>query len=519
MAEMRSRVQRRNAGDDAEPVAYGTYGSPTHHALYEAMNQLECGAHSWAFPSGLAACSLAIIAYVHHGQHVLLPDSVYWPTRRFCVRWLAKHGVEATVYDPRIGAGIERLMRATTRVVYIESPGSHTFEMQDIPAIAAVAHRHGATVVVDNTWATPLYCKPLRLGADVVVHAITKYIGGHSDLLMGTVTTTAEAWPALRESIHAFGPDDERRRLLAGVARTALAGGTSRRASRQCRATDRLVPGASGSRARAVPGAARRSRSRAVAARHERCQSGLFGVVLRDGLPPHASDTIADRLQLFGRGASWGGVESLVLPSSLERSVTTLPGPGRMLRFAAGLEAADDLIADLEQAFAALQLRGLSRESSRIRAQRPQVAQALDRAHAVPAGHLAVDELHGRGRKTLLQLGDVRRTEHERLRRQQQAIGACHGVLERVDARIAGGATLAAGSVRDRPADARQRARDVGVGGDRHPRVLPDQVQHALAAATPAPHRRRVRRAATRASPAALAATPSSAPKMPPNSA
>ena len=355
MAEMRSRVQRRNAGDDAEPVAYGTYGSPTHHALYEAMNQLECGAHSWAFPSGLAACSLAIIAYVHHGQHVLLPDSVYWPTRRFCVRWLAKHGVEATVYDPRLGAGIERLMRATTRVVYIESPGSHTFEMQDIPAIAAVAHRHGATVVVDNTWATPLYCKPLRLGADVVVHAITKYIGGHSDLLMGTITTTAEAWPALRESIHALGQttsaDDcwlALRGLRSLAARLAVHRANAERLIGWFRARPEVE--------RVLYPALPDDPGHALWQRDMSGASGLFGVVLRDGLPPHASDTIADRLQLFGRGASWGGVESLVLPSSLERSVTTLPGPGRMLRFAAGLEAADDLIADLEQAFAALQL-------------------------------------------------------------------------------------------------------------------------------------------------------------------
>ena len=216
VADMKARVARRNAGDDAAPVAYGIYGTPTHHAFYEALNALEGGHASWALPSGLTACSIAILAFVRAGDHILVPDSVYWPTRRYCRDTLPRYGVETTFYDPRVGergsAAVEALFRPTTRVLFLESPGSLTFEMQDLSLLASIARSRGVISITDNTWATPLYCQPLSHGVDVSVHAATKYICGHSDILMGTITSNAAAWPQLRETIQHYGlttsPDD-----------------------------------------------------------------------------------------------------------------------------------------------------------------------------------------------------------------------------------------------------------------------------------------------------------------------
>ncbi|MGE5714027.1 MAG: trans-sulfuration enzyme family protein, partial [Betaproteobacteria bacterium] len=215
VAEMKARIASRNAGADL-PVTYGIYGTPTHHAFYEALNALEGGHASWALPSGLTACTVPILAFVQQGDHVLVPDSVYWPTRRFCRDTLTRYGVETTFYDPRIGergrAAVEALFRPTTRVMFLESPGSLTFEMQDVPLLAEIARARGAVSMIDNTWATPLYCQPLALGVDVSIHAATKYICGHSDVIMGTVTSNEAAWPRLRETFHHYGlttsPDD-----------------------------------------------------------------------------------------------------------------------------------------------------------------------------------------------------------------------------------------------------------------------------------------------------------------------
>lgn len=157
--QMRDRLRRRDAGED-RPVVHGTGGTPTHHAFYDALTELEGGHASWAVPTGLTACTMAILAYVQQGDHVLLPDSVYFPTRRFCRDTLPRYGVEATFYDPRAGAELVRLFRPRTRVLFLESPGSLTFEMQDVPLLASIASRHDAISVIDNTWATPLYFHP-----------------------------------------------------------------------------------------------------------------------------------------------------------------------------------------------------------------------------------------------------------------------------------------------------------------------------------------------------------------------
>ncbi|MFO1059139.1 MAG: aminotransferase class V-fold PLP-dependent enzyme, partial [Dongiaceae bacterium] len=172
-------------------VSYGRYGTPTTFAFEEAVAALEGGERAMALPSGLAAITVALTTFLKAGDHLLMTDSVYAPVRSFCQGFLARFGVEITYYDPLIGAGIADLIRPETRIVYLESPGSLTFEVQDVPAIAAAAHRAGALVAIDNTWATPLFLKPLSLGADIVIHAATKYLVGHSDAMLGVLVASA----------------------------------------------------------------------------------------------------------------------------------------------------------------------------------------------------------------------------------------------------------------------------------------------------------------------------------------
>ncbi|MGQ3295383.1 MAG: aminotransferase class V-fold PLP-dependent enzyme, partial [Shinella sp.] len=178
----------------AQKYTYGTRGTPTTDALCDAIDELEGSAGTILVPSGLAAVTVPFLAYLSAGDHALIVDSVYHPTRHFCDTMLKRLGVTVEYYDPMIGAGIAALIKPNTRLVHTEAPGSNTFEMQDIPAIAAVAHQHGAIVTMDNTWATPLYFRPLDFGVDVSIHAATKYPAGHSDVLFGTVSANAAHW-------------------------------------------------------------------------------------------------------------------------------------------------------------------------------------------------------------------------------------------------------------------------------------------------------------------------------------
>ncbi|MDP3524783.1 MAG: cystathionine beta-lyase, partial [Hoeflea sp.] len=195
-----------------QKYTYGTHGTPTTDALTSAIDELEGSEGTVAVPSGLAAVTLPFMAVLSAGDHLLVVDSVYAPTRNFCAGMLARFGIETTYYDPAIGAEIDSLMRPNTRLVHTEAPGSNTFEMQDIPAIAEVAHAHGALVSMDNTWATPLYFKPLDHGVDISIHAATKYPAGHSDVLIGTVSANKTAWPAIKKTFAMLGicaaPDD-----------------------------------------------------------------------------------------------------------------------------------------------------------------------------------------------------------------------------------------------------------------------------------------------------------------------
>ncbi|HVA15741.1 MAG TPA: cystathionine beta-lyase [Stellaceae bacterium] len=332
-------------------VTYGRHGTPTSFAFEEAVAALEGGHRAVAFCSGAAACFASILAYVKSGDHILMVDSVYGPVRAFCTGFLARFGIETSFYDPLIGAGIAALIRANTVLIYLESPGSLTFEVQDVPAIVAAAKARGLKTLLDNTWSAPLFLKPLALGVDVDIIAATKYIVGHSDAMMGIAVCTEESFLPVRNAATEMGnhaaPDDcylaLRGLRSAGVRLRqhhkqglALADYLKRRPEVE-RVMHPALPD--------DPGHALWQRDFTGAC-------GLFGVALKPGTSKKAIDAMLDGLELFGMGASWGGFESLVLPTHPERlRIATHWDSGPCLRFHAGLEDLDDLIADLERGF------------------------------------------------------------------------------------------------------------------------------------------------------------------------
>ncbi|HKO88121.1 MAG TPA: cystathionine beta-lyase [Burkholderiales bacterium] len=342
----------RKAADRAKEVPgtyYGRGGTPTTEALQEALAALEGAYRCVVYSSGLGACTGALMAYLGQGDHALIADSVYGPTRNMAMRLLKRYGVSTTFYDPCIGSGIERLIQANTKVVYVESPGSLTFEVQDIPAIAAAAHRRGATVIMDNTWGTPLYFKAFDHGVDVSIQAATKYVVGHSDAMLGTVSCTKEAWPQLKSTHYDLGqtagPDDvylAHRGLRTMAVRLKQHWETGVQLAEWLSARPEvekvLHP--------ALPGDA----GHAIWKRDFRGACGLFGVVLRP-LDRRALAAFIDGLQFFGLGASWGGYESLIMPFEPERTVVQWPYKGTCVRLHAGLEHVEDLRKDLEEGF------------------------------------------------------------------------------------------------------------------------------------------------------------------------
>lgn len=344
LEEWESRKQPDN------PMAsYGRFGNATSRAFESAMAELEGGHASIVFPSGLAACTHAILAVVRPGDHVLMTDSVYGPTRQFALRVLARLGITVEFYDPLIGHGIEQLMRPNTRVVYAESPGSLTFDVQDISALAEAAHRRDAFVIMDNTWASPLFFKPFEHGVDISIQAATKYIVGHSDALLGVATANQRAWSLLREGAHDFGqtvgPDDI---FLALRGLRSLALRLRRHESSGLQLADRLR-GHAGVQQVLHPGLPGDA-GHALWKRDFLGASGLFGVALQPMSRAQLS-CFFSRLQLFGIGLSWGGYESLALPVDPPmRSVRPLPFDGPLVRVHAGLEDIDELVRDFSQA-------------------------------------------------------------------------------------------------------------------------------------------------------------------------
>ena len=335
---------------------YGRRGTPTTEALEEALQELEgpnCAGVS-LLPSGLAAITTAFLSVVQAGDHVLVTDSAYGPARNYCENILKRLGVTTTYFDPLIGAEIAELFRPNTRLVYLESPGSLSFEMQDVTAIAAVAHQKGAAVLMDNTWATPLYYRPLDHGVDLAIQAGTKYIGGHSDVMLGTVSANSATVAALKQTARLSGlcegPDDVYlglrglRTLGVRLQRHYESGLTIGRWLEQRPEVLRMLHPAMESH----PGHALWKRDFSGA-------SGLFSMVLKP-VPQKAVYAFLDTLELFGIGASWGGYESLAIPFDCApiRTATQWQPGGPTVRFHIGLEAVEDLTADLERGFAAL---------------------------------------------------------------------------------------------------------------------------------------------------------------------
>lgn len=347
--------EREAAPDERRAMYYGRFGTPTTSALEDAVCALDNAAHAVLAPSGLASITDILSAFLRPGEHLLMTDSCYGPTRKFCLNTLAPRGIDTTFYDPLAGAGIARSLRENTRLVFMESPGSATFEVQDVPAIAAVARARGVLSAIDNTWATPLLFNPLDHGVDLAMQSGTKYLNGHADCLFGVTTTRdAQLYATLRRYTLSTGSHlaaDEAMLALRGLRTLAArlpvherhAAAVARWLHEQPPVTRLLHPAWA-----SCPGheCFRRDFSGA---------SGLFAVVLKVG-DEAGMARFVDALTLFGLGFSWGGFESLCLPMHAQRaapSVALRPGEA-LLRLHIGLEDPRDLIADLAAGFRAL---------------------------------------------------------------------------------------------------------------------------------------------------------------------
>lgn len=346
--------EQRHDPTNKHRVVYGLLGTPSTFDLEEVVADLEGGYDAVLLPSGLAAITTALTTFLSPGDHLLIADTVYWPNRMFCDEHLKRLQVEVEYYDPILGAGIETHIKANTKVIFLESPGSLTFEVQDIPAITAVAKRHNVVTILDNTWATPAFLKSFSLGIDVSIHAATKYLSGHSDIMMGIIISAEHVAADVRRNHRLFGqtasPDDAYTtlrsvRTLATRLKAHEAAGMA--LAQWLSARDEvervLHPGLPGH-----PGHGFFKRDYLGA-------SGLFGIILK----PHPRERMIDMvngMRLFGIGASWGGYESLMIPSYPERyrTATAWDSPGQVLRIHAGLEDLEDLLADLDAGLARL---------------------------------------------------------------------------------------------------------------------------------------------------------------------
>lgn len=330
--------------NDSQPYTYGRRGTPTTRALEDAFCELEGGARTVLTPSGLSACSLAILAVCSAGDHLLVTDSVYGPTRTFCQRVAKRYGVTTTFFSPNAGAKLKEQFRPETKAVFLESPGSITFEVQDVPAIAAAAHEKGIAVILDNTWATPLHFDALGHGADLSVQAATKYVGGHADVLMGAVTANAAYKDRLVETHGDLGlcaSGDDAFLTLRGLRTLAV-----RLKRHQESATELAIWLKSRPEvARVIYPPLHDDSGHALWKRDFTGACGLFSIVLRDA-SDKAVAAMLDGMKHFSLGYSWGGFESLILPAHYHRSFPKKLG-GPLIRLHIGLENVDDLKADL----------------------------------------------------------------------------------------------------------------------------------------------------------------------------
>jgi cystathionine beta-lyase len=346
---------RANAGRDTHHrLYYGRRGTPTQWSLADALTSLEPGAEAtFLYPSGVAAIAAALLSVLSPGDELLLVDSAYDPTRGQAMQLLKRFGVTTRFYDPMIGAGIEGLIGPNTKAIFLESPGSLTFEVQDVPAIVAVARRHGLTTLLDNTWATPLFFPAIEKGIDLTILAATKYVVGHSDVMLGSVTAAPGQFAKLRDMSHLLGqvasPDDSwlgSRGLRTMAVRLMQHQASALRIAEWLSARPEV--------AQVLHPALPSCPGHDVWARDFKGSSGLFSFVLNGG-DEAARAALIDALDHFGIGYSWGGFESLAIPADPARIRTAAPRDyaGPLVRLQIGLEDADDLIADLDRGLAA----------------------------------------------------------------------------------------------------------------------------------------------------------------------
>ncbi len=335
-----------------DSVFYGRHGTPSTFSLEEAMAAVEGGRRSVAVPSGLAAIVVSLLTYLKSGDHLLMVDSVYEPTRSFCARLESHYGIETTFYDPLIGAGIKDLIQPNTKVVFTESPGSLTFEVQDLPAISKAAHEHGVKVLLDNTWSGGHFFKPFEHGVDVSIQAATKYIVGHADVMMGLITTASqEDWLNIKTANAAMGysvGSDDCYLALRGL--RTLDVRLQRHQETGLALADYLKERPEV--AKVLHPALPNCPGHEIWQRDFTGSSGLFGVVLND-VPQDRVVAMLNGMELFTMGFSWGGFESLMIQTTpaRARTSTTWEATGPTLRLHAGQEDSDDLIADLDQGF------------------------------------------------------------------------------------------------------------------------------------------------------------------------
>jgi cystathionine beta-lyase len=345
---------RDSGGKDTHHrLFYGRRGTPTQWSLADALTELEPGAEATLlYPSGVAAVSSALLAVLSPGDHLLVPDSAYDPTRNFANGMLRRMGIATTYYDPLIGAGIADLCTDKTKAIFMESPGSLTFEVQDLPAIIAVAKTRGIVTLLDNTWATPLLLPAIALGIDYSILAGTKYIGGHSDIMLGSVTAAEGRYARLRDATYQLGqtasPDDAwlgSRGLRTMAIRMKHHGEAGLKIAEWLRTRPEV--------AKVLHPALPECPGHEIFVRDFRGSAGLFSFVF-DGGNEASRAAFIDGLEHFGIGYSWGGFESLAIPVDPERyrTATKWSAEGPVVRLQIGLEDADDLIADLEAGLA-----------------------------------------------------------------------------------------------------------------------------------------------------------------------
>jgi cystathionine beta-lyase len=337
--------------------SYGRYGTESTRALESALAELEGADYAMVVPSGMAAITTTLLALLSQGDHILVADTVYEPTRRFCTQELARYGVQTTFYDPLAGASIAALIQENTKVVFLESPGSNSFEIQDIPAIAEAAHAKDVLVVADTTYSSPLIIKPFELGVDVALYSASKYISGHSDLMMGVVTATKKVFSKLVRTHHFLGntpgPDDvylAQRGLRTLEVRLRQHEEQGRQVAHWLKNRTEVALVLHPTFAE-CPGHSIWARD----AKGPIKSNGLFSIVLKS-YSEEAVAAMLEGMKYFRMGFSWGGYESLMIPFDPAplRTVTSWAHEGPALRIHVGLEAVEDLIADLEAGFARL---------------------------------------------------------------------------------------------------------------------------------------------------------------------